>query len=207
MTDFGNLILLGVVAFVSTNINDIFLLILLFSNYLKFPPYQVVIGQYIGIGLIVAISVIISLISLVIPSFIIGIIGIIPIIIGIKNLVEYYKKNKELDTNSSSKNKLTRTTKFSTPSLFSLSVATVTFSNGGDNIGIYTPLFASNNTIDQTVILVIIFVIMTAVWCSVSYYLVNHSILANCIQRTGHLILPFVLIGLGIYIMVGEFIK
>jgi cadmium resistance protein CadD (predicted permease) len=45
MTDFGNLIFLGVVAFVSTNIDDIFLLILFFSNYLKFPLYQVVMGQ------------------------------------------------------------------------------------------------------------------------------------------------------------------
>ena len=120
--------------------------------------------------------------------------GIIPIIIGIKNLVEYYKKNKELDTNSSSKNKLTRTTKFSTPSLFSLSVATVTFSNGGDNIGIYTPLFASNNTIGQIITLITIFMIKTAVWCNIGYYLVNHSFLANRIQRLGHLVLPFVLI-------------
>jgi cadmium resistance protein CadD (predicted permease) len=68
MTDFGNLIFLSVVAFVFTNIDDIFLLLLFFSNYLKFPPYQVVIGQYIGMGLLVAISIIISLISLVIPS-------------------------------------------------------------------------------------------------------------------------------------------
>jgi hypothetical protein len=35
--------------------------------------------------------------------------------------------------------------------------------------------------------------------CVVSYYLINHTILANCIQRTGHLILPFVLIGLNLY--------
>ena len=206
MTDFGYLIFLGITAFVSTNIDDIFLLILFFSNSLKFPSYQVVIGQYIGIGLLVAISIIISFISLVIPAFIIGFMGIIPIIIGIKKLIEYYKKKKEPDTNSS-KNKLIRTTNFSRPSLSFLSVAAITFSNGGDNIGIYTPLFASNNTIDQIVILVIIFIIMTAVWCGVSYYLVNHSFLANSIQRIGHLVLPFVLIGLGISIMVGEFIK
>ena len=64
MTDFGYLIFLGIAAFVSTNIDDIFLLILFFSNNLKFPPYEVVIGQYIGIGLLVAISIIISFISL-----------------------------------------------------------------------------------------------------------------------------------------------
>ena len=75
-----------------------------------------------------------------------------------------------------------------------LSVAAVTFSNGGDNIGIYTPLFASNNTIGQIITLITIFMIKTAVWCNIGYYLVNHSFLANRIQRLGHLVLPFVLI-------------
>ncbi|HLN35657.1 MAG TPA: cadmium resistance transporter [Nitrososphaeraceae archaeon] len=202
MTDFSYLMILGISAFVSTNIDDIFLLIVFFSNSLKFPKYQVVIGQYIGIGLLITISIIASLISLVIPSFLIGFMGIIQIIIGIKKLIEYYKKKKERDTTS--KNTLTRTPN---SSLSFLSVAAVTFSNGGDNIGIYTPLFANKNTIDQIVILVVIFIIMTAVWCSIGYYLVNHSFLANRIWRIGHLILPFVLIGLGIYIMVGEFTK
>ncbi len=48
---------------------------------------------------------------------------------------------------------------------------------------------------------------MTAVWCSIGYYLVNHSFLVDHIRRIGHLILPFVLIALGIYIMIEEFIK
>lgn len=48
---------------------------------------------------------------------------------------------------------------------------------------------------------------MTAVWCSVGYYFVNHSLLAHSVWHIGHLILPLVLIGLGISIMVLEFIK
>ena len=56
LVDFGYLIVLDISAFVSTNIDDIFLLIMFFSNYLKFLPYQVVIGQYIGIGLLNRIS-------------------------------------------------------------------------------------------------------------------------------------------------------
>ena len=134
--------------------------------------------------------------------------GIIPIIIGIIKLRENYKKrknDKDLDTNIS--NKLTKSTNQSRKSLSFLSIAAVTFSNGGDNIGIYTPLFASiNSTLDQLVILVVIFMSMTAVWCIIGHYLVNHSFLANNVRRIGHLILPFVLIGLGIYIMVGELI-
>ena len=53
LVDFGYLIVLDISAFVSTNIDDIFLPIMFFSNYLKFLPYQVVIGQYIGIGLLI----------------------------------------------------------------------------------------------------------------------------------------------------------
>ncbi|HET7643201.1 MAG TPA: hypothetical protein VFK40_06820 [Nitrososphaeraceae archaeon] len=61
MTDLGSLLILGISAFVSTNIDDIFLLIVFFSNSLKFPSYQVVIGQYIGIGILVAISIMLLL--------------------------------------------------------------------------------------------------------------------------------------------------
>ena len=202
MVDFAYLIVLGISAFVSTNIDDIFLLIIFFSNSLKYSKYQVVIGQYIGIGLLISISIIASFISLVIPSFLIGFMGLIPMIIGIKKLTEYYKKKKETDPNST-KYKITK----NGSALSFLNVAAVTFSNGGDNIGIYTPLFASNNIIGQIVILVVLFLIMTAVWCSIGYYLVNHSFLAGHIRRIGHLILPFVLIALGIYIMIEEFIK
>jgi cadmium resistance protein CadD (predicted permease) len=196
------LLVLGISAFVSTNIDDIFLLIVFFSNSLKFSKYQVVIGQYIGIGLLIAISITASFISLVIPSFLIGFLGLLPITIGIIKLTVYYKKKKETDPNST-KYKFTKTSS----ALSFLNVAAVTFSNGGDNIGIYTPLFASNNIIGQIVILVVLFLIMTAVWCSIGYYLVNHSFLADHIRRIGHLILPFVLIALGIYIMIEEFIK
>lgn len=96
MADSGYLIILGISAFVSTNIDDIFLIILFFSNSLKFPPYQVVIGQYIGIGLLVTISIIISFLFLAIPSFFIAFMGIIPIIIGIKKLIETIKKDHYL---------------------------------------------------------------------------------------------------------------
>lgn len=69
---------------------------------------------------------------------------------------------------------------------YHLSVAAVTFPNSGDNIGIYTPLFASNYAIGQIVILVVIFIIMTAVWCSVGYYFVNHSLLVHSVYYIGY---------------------
>ena len=52
------------------------------------------IGQYLGIGSLVAISALGSLIALVVPSYIIGLMGLVPIAIDIKELLERRNKNK-----------------------------------------------------------------------------------------------------------------
>ena len=87
-----------------------------------------------------------------------------------------------------------------------LSVAAVTFSNGGDNIGVYVPLFSKYNSVNQITTLIAVFIAMTAVWCIASYYFVNHPLVASRIRHIGNIILPFVLIGLGIYILSESFL-
>lgn len=199
MIDILGLVTIGVAAFVATNIDDIFVLMMFFSS-LTFPVRQVVLGQFIGIGLLIAISALGSLISLVVPTYIIGLMGIIPIIIGIKNLVEIRKKNKSPSRQAVQNKKKNR-------SYFSfLSVAAVTFSNGGDNIGVYVPLFSKYNTVSQITTLTTVFIAMTAVWCTSSYYFMNHPLVASKIRHIGNIILPFVLIGLGIYILTESFL-
>ena len=199
MIDILGLVTIGVAAFVATNIDDIFVLMMFFSS-LTFPVRQVVLGQFIGIGLLIAISALGSLISLVVPTYIIGLMVIIPIIIGTKNLVEIRKKNKSPSRQAVQNKKKNR-------SYFSfLSVAAVTFSNGGDNIGVYVPLFSKYNTVSQITTLTAVFIAMTAVWCISSYYFMNHPLVASRICHIGNIILPFVLIGLGIYILTESFL-
>ena len=93
VADFLSLKGLGIAAFAATNIDDIFVLMMFFSA-LSIPPLHVVLGQYLGIGLLVAISAVGSLLSLVVPPTIIGLMGVLPIAIGIKKLVEVRKKKK-----------------------------------------------------------------------------------------------------------------
>lgn len=45
------------------------------------------------------------------------------------------------------------------------------------------------------------FFLLLAVWCVIGYYLSSHPLVARTLDRYGHLIVPFVLIGLGIYIL------
>jgi cadmium resistance protein CadD (predicted permease) len=79
-------------------------------------------------------------------------------------------------------------------------VTAVTFANGGDNIGIYVPLFASVG-FARMGIMVFVFLALVAVWCYVGYKLGGHPTVVDKIDRYGHFIVPFVLIGLGVYIL------
>jgi len=80
-------------------------------------------------------------------------------------------------------------------------VAGVTLANGGDNLGVYIPLFA---TTPQVIVnYVLVFAVMTAVWCALGYLAVNNPLIGSQIRRHGHVLLPVVLIALGLYILSG----
>jgi len=80
-------------------------------------------------------------------------------------------------------------------------VAGVTIANGGDNLGVYIPLFASAT--GAIPIYAAIFAVMTALWCWIGYRLVRNRWVGERLRRYGHLLLPYVLIALGLYILSG----
>ena len=57
----------------------------------------------------------------------------------------------------------------------------------------------------EVILIYIIFMIMTAVWCKEAYYLVNHPLVVARLRSKGHINLPFALIGFGIYILLDSF--
>jgi cadmium resistance protein CadD (predicted permease) len=211
LTDLVSILAIGVSAFVATNIDDIFVLMMFFSSSysssITFPVRQIVLGQYVGIGLLIAISALGSLISLVVPPYVIGLLGIVPIAIGSKRLVQIIIKGDKVSSpppmHAAKESNNRRWNKLYLPFL---AVAAVTFSNGGDNIGVYTPMFAQYNFVGQVTTLIVVFMAMTAVWCLAAYYLVNHPLVASRIRRIGHIVMPFVLIGLGIYLLAQAFL-
>lgn len=196
MIDFLSLFGIGVAAFVATNIDDIFVLMIFFSSR-RFLVRDVVLGQYLGIGILIGISAIGSIIAFIIPLYVIGLMGFVPIVIGIIRLLHLKNGEKVPE----------RVTAGKKGSYWSfLTVAAVTFSNGGDNIGVYTPLFAKYNDFGAVITIVSTFMIMTGLWCLIGYYLVRHPLIARRLRNTGHIVLPFVLIGLGIYILLDSFV-
>jgi len=183
---------IAVVLFASTNVDDIFVLLGFFADP-KFRPRQVVIGQYLGIAALYAASVLASLISLVIPAAYIGLLGLAPIFLGLKKLWMLREGSGADDAPEDHE-------KVSAGHGNIVAVAAVTIANGGDNISIYTPLFATR-TIDEIAVIAIVFVLMTALWLGVAHFLVNHPTIGRPIRRYGHRAVPFVLVALGTLIL------
>ena len=210
VVDFFSILGIGATAFVATNIDDLLILIAFFANSHRFPSPQIVLGQYSGMGALLAISIVGSLIALIVPDNLIGLIGIFPIAIGIRELLELLKNgdNNEEEEEWAAKQlpqSRRRRRRRMTAYLPFLTVAAVTFS-GGEEIGIYTSVFATYHEVSEIIIIVLVVMVLTGVWCTVAYHLVNRPQIASSIKRIGTVALPFVLIGLGIYILAEAFL-
>ncbi|RYY47377.1 MAG: quaternary ammonium transporter [Chitinophagaceae bacterium] len=185
------LILTSIVVFAGTNIDDIFILMLFFGNQ-SYSTKAVILGQYIGIGTLVFLSYICSLLNHFVDERYIGLLGFLPLYLGIKGLVQLRGKVEQ-----------SRAIKKDSPYRQTASIASVaiiTIANGGDNIGIYIPIFVTLS-ITQKAVMIFVFLFMTALWCLFAKYLTKHPLLAKVIDKYGHIVTPFVLIGLGIYIL------
>jgi cadmium resistance protein CadD (predicted permease) len=186
-------LILGITLFAATNIDDTFVLLGFFADP-KFRPHQVVIGQYLGIATLVAVSLLAALIALVIPPAYVGLLGLAPIAIGTRKLVDLWggrdKGEAELERHPAS----------GAAHGQAFAVAAVTIANGGDNIGVYTPVFAVRSGI-ETAVIIGVFVLMTGVWCAIAHWLVHHRTIGAPIRKYGHLILPPLLIGLGLSVL------
>ena len=193
-------IITAVIAFTATNIDDIFIMMMFFSQTNNsFRRRHVIVGQYLGFIALLAISSLGFLGSYIIPKEFIGLLGFVPIVIGIRKF-----SNNENETKPATY----ATSAQKTPSILGIllnpktySVAAVTFANGGDNIGIYTPLFASMN-LKGLIVTLITFLLLVILWCLIGIQLTRQKSVAQVLSRYGHIIFPIVLISLGIYIII-----
>jgi cadmium resistance protein CadD (predicted permease) len=87
------LLSLAIALFASTNVDDVFVLVGFFADP-KFRARDIVIGQYTGITVLFGVSVVASLLSLVIPRAYLGLLGIAPILIGARKLLDLYRQRE-----------------------------------------------------------------------------------------------------------------
>jgi cadmium resistance transport/sequestration family protein len=202
MDDFISAISTGFFAFAATNLDDIVVLLLFFSQVnAKFRHQHIIVGQYLGFTALVLASLPSFFGGRLFPEAWIGVLGTVPISIGINRLLNPEAEEDETipQPEKSFGNSLLE-------NLFSpqaYGVAAVTVANGGDNLSIYVPLFAST-TWEELGVILFIFFSLVAVWCYAAYRFTQVPLLAKLFTHYGNYLVPFVLIGLGIFILINS---
>jgi cadmium resistance protein CadD (predicted permease) len=199
--DWMPLVALGVTAYIATNVDDILILVLFFGDG-AIRARDVFLGQAMGIGLLVLISLLLSLTASVIPRPWVGLLGLVPVLIGARELIA--RRHNADDGGDAPRPNATII--HSAPGRRrAVAVAGITLANGGDNIGVYTPLFSTRSAA-ETLVLLVVFIVLTWVWLYGIYYLVRRSTVAGQLQRLGHAVFPYALIILGLFILVDAFL-
>ena len=189
----------GMTAFTATNLDDILILLLFFSQVnAVFRRRHIVFGQFLGFTALVFASLPGFFGRLIFPPDWIGMLGLLPIAIGLSRLLNPETDDSEAEAELEQSEK-SFFSSFLSPQTYS--VAAVTVANGGDNIGIYVPLFASN-TLESLAVILAVFFAMVGVWCYAAYRLIQMPAIADTLTRYGNQLVPFVLIGLGMAILV-----
>lgn len=191
-------ILQGITAFVATNLDDVVVLIVFFTQMDKTErPGHIVIGQYLGFCLLLLLSLPGYFGGRLLPPYWIGLLGLLPLAIGLQLL---FTRNQDDDESVQmvSNPLLLKLSAFCPPRI--LQVVAVTVANGGDNIGIYVPLFASKNLIGLLAIIGT-FLVMVGIWCWLAWRLVKQPAIGQLFSKYGDRLVPWVFIALGCYIL------
>jgi cadmium resistance protein CadD (predicted permease) len=183
---------IGISVFAVTNVDDLCVLTGFFADR-TMRPRAVVAGQVAGISALTLVSVCAALLALKVPAGWLGLIGLAPLFLGTRGLLALWK-TRHAEPEEDDVETRPRGTQW-------VSVALVTIANGGDNVGVYVPLFAQHG--GMIPLYVAIFAVMTGMWCGLSHWLVHHRVLGTHIRRYGRIVLPFVLIVLGLNVLYG----
>ncbi len=176
----------GFMAFVATNIDNVMILLLLLSQN-RSKRLSIIVGQYLGFALIIALSILGSFSKMVVPLAWIGLLGVIPIASGIKKLFQsghVHAGKKAFNVSV-------------------LSVTVVTLGSGVDNISTYTPLFAHETLFHISILIFFFFILLSLILIIWYYqgYASKHLCIIMKIVGELHRFLPLLFIVLGILII------
>ncbi len=179
--------------FMATNIDDIIVLSLFFARGAgqRGTTARILAGQYLGFAGILGAAVLVTIgAGAFLPSAAIPYFGLIPLALGLWAAWQVWRGGDDDDDAKVAGKKVSAWT-----------VAGVTFANGGDNIGVYTPVFLSVEPM-AVVAYCIVFLALVAVLVILAKFVATRPLIAEVLERWEHILFPIVLIGLGIVILV-----
>ena len=174
-------------AYVSTNMDDLVLVMLLFAQSRGLPvKIKIAAGKYLGTAILMAGSILGALGAGLLPDMAVRLLGLVPLGMGIYQWIRGAAQEED-----------------EPPAMAGIWGATIlTVVNGADNLGVYIPLFAGYGAGDFF-ITALVFAAMTALWCVLGNTLAGLPAVAGMIRRYRRILVPGVLVVLGVLVMMG----
>lgn len=170
-------------AFAVTNLDDLFVLMLLFGQAGgKGARLRIAAGQFLGLSLLTLVSVAAALGLGRVPEQILRLLGLVPILLGLR---AWRTRNQPAEAVSS---------------VGVLSTALLTMANGGDNLGVYIPLLAGYAP-GQLAVTAAVFALLCGLWCLLGAKLAALPRVQAVIRNWKGILVPAVLILLGLSII------
>jgi cadmium resistance protein CadD (predicted permease) len=191
--------------FTGTNIDDLILLTVLFLSaraqstaheHSRPALWQIVAGQYVGIGTLIAISAAAALGLAAVPEKWVRLAGLVPLSLGVYGLIKALH-GWHRARGSDDPARPVRAVPTS-----ALGVAAVTIANGTDNISTYTPAFRTVG-LGGSLVMIAVFTVLAGVWCVAASWLGSHRRVIATVERFGHWLVPAVFITVGTLILLG----
>lgn len=182
--------------FLATNIDDIIVLSLFFARSagVRGTTTRIGAGQYLGFGGIIVASILVALgAGTFLPAEVIPYFGLVPLALGLYAAWKAWRDREE-DEEQEDENSTGEKVGVWT-------VAAVTFANGGDNIGVYVPVFV---TVGPAAVVAysVVFLLLVAVLVAAAKYVATRRPIAKLLERWESVLFPIVLIALGAIILI-----
>ncbi len=186
------LIIIGVTAgaFLATNLDNLLLLATMYSRYFR-HPWTVTAGYFAGMTLIAVITIMIGEVGEFIPLAYLGLLGVIPMMMGLLALWKLFRHSEAEAVES----------KFAGNSALAIFFALIAIqlSNGTDTIITFSTLYADSSDPSDYIVLPTFYAMVT-IFSGLAYYSVRHPKLSQVLSRYGRYVTPFILIFVGYYI-------
>lgn len=188
------IILTALGVYISTSIDYLFILLILFAQLDK--PSQkkhIYAGQYLGTGILVAISLFAAFVVSFIPEeWIVGLLGLIPIFLAVRFAM--------VGEEDADEDEIVEKMNQGQSSRLFWTVTLLTIASGGDNLGIYIPYFSTLNW-SEVIFALIVFALGIIGLVEGSRLLSSIPGVSETIEKYETIIIPIVFIALGLYIL------
>lgn len=187
-----NTLLTAIATYLAASIDEVPVLFMLYTKSSNRGKSKIITLSYfigtfvlVGLGLMGALGL-----SLISQKWIIGLVGLVPLVMGIKVLLKGEDDDEEEEAMAASQ-------KYKT---LAVQVLAITIGLGADDLGVYIPLFTTLTGLEILQML-LVFALCTAVLCLISYRLTKIEVLTDFIEKYERYIVGTIFAAIGIFVM------